>query len=150
MKVRFDNLKNILIQGKITIPIVCKWGHPFILLNYQEQSLAYCYLMETQLCQLHCRFGHLSIRQLAMVLEQSGYDIDRQVLEKLTEYCHQCQLHSKAPGRYKFTLKDNHEFNYLIIVNILYLNGKPVLQIIDSATAFRATRFLTDIKATTA
>ena len=103
-----------------------------------------------QLCQLYRRFGYLSIKQLAIVLKQLGYNINRQVLEKLTQYCHQCQLHGKAPGRYKFTLKDDHEFNYSIIVDVLYLNGKPVLQIVDSATAFQAARFLTDIKTTTA
>ncbi|KAJ5900234.1 uncharacterized protein N7473_004304 [Penicillium subrubescens] len=35
----------------------------------------------------------------------------------------------KSPGRFKFTLKDNYKFNYSVIVDILYLEGKPVLQI---------------------
>jgi hypothetical protein len=33
MGVRFDNLKNILIQGNKIMPVVRKWGHPWMLLN---------------------------------------------------------------------------------------------------------------------
>jgi hypothetical protein len=44
----------------------------------------------------------------------------------------------KAPGRFKFTLKHDHEFNYSIIVDIFYLEDGPVLHVVDSATAFNA------------
>ena len=36
-------------------------------------------------------------------------------------------MHKKSLGRFKFTLKDNHEFNYLVYVDIIYLDGKPIL-----------------------
>jgi hypothetical protein len=56
-------------------------------------------------------------------------------------------MNSKSPGRFKFTLKDDHEFNYSVVVDILYLEGKPVLQVVDSATSFGAARFLKDMSA---
>jgi hypothetical protein len=59
-------------------------------------------------------------------------------------------MYKKSSGRFKFTLKDNYKFNYLIIINVMYLNGKPVLQVVDSATAFEAARFLKDMSAYTA
>jgi hypothetical protein len=58
-------------------------------------------------------------------------------------------MHGKSPGRFKFTLKEDHEFNYSVIVDVLYLDGKPVLQVVDSATAFGAARFLKDMSART-
>jgi hypothetical protein len=58
-------------------------------------------------------------------------------------------MHGKSPGRFKFTLKDDHEFNHSVIIDVLYLDGKPVLQVVDSATAFGAARFLKDISART-
>ena len=58
-------------------------------------------------------------------------------------------MHGKSPGRFKFTLKDDYEFNYSVIVDVLYLDGKPVLQAVDSTTAFTAARFLKDISART-
>ena len=45
-------------------------------------------------------------------------------------------MHAKSPSCFKFTLKDNYDFNYEIIVNIIYINGKPVLHVVDAATAF--------------
>jgi hypothetical protein len=59
-------------------------------------------------------------------------------------------MHEKLPGQFKFTLKDDHEFNYSIIMDILYLDEKPVLQVIDSSTLFQAARFLKDMSAKTA
>jgi hypothetical protein len=59
-------------------------------------------------------------------------------------------MHEKSPGRFKFTLKDDHEFNHSVIIDVMYLDGKPVLQVVDSATAFEAARFLKDMSARTA
>jgi hypothetical protein len=36
-------------------------------------------------------------------------------------------MYKKSSGRFKFILKNNHKFNYLIIINVIYLNRKPVL-----------------------
>jgi hypothetical protein len=58
-------------------------------------------------------------------------------------------MHGKSPGRFKFTLKDDYKFNYPVIINILYLDGKPVLQVVNSTTVFIAIRFLKDMLART-
>jgi hypothetical protein len=58
-------------------------------------------------------------------------------------------MNSKAPGRFKFTLKDDREFNWCIVINIIYLDSKPVLYVVDKATTFQAAKFLKDISAKT-
>ena len=121
-----------------------------MLLHQPEQSLAWSHLTESELHQLHRRFGHPSVRRLVRVLERAGHDVDTKYIQHLTKYCHQCQMHGKSPGQFKFTLKDDHEFNYSVIINVLYLDGKPVLQVVDSSTAFQAARFLKDMSAKTA
>ena len=84
-----------------------------MLLNRIEEALAYCHLTETELRQLHRRFGHPSVRRLTKVLERAGHsDINRRMIEYLTKYCEHCQLYSKSPGRFKFMLKDDYNFNY--------------------------------------
>ena len=143
--VQFDNLKNVLIQGNRTIPIVRKWGHPWMLLNKPEETLAWSHLTESELRQLHRRFGHPSVQRLVNVLQRAGHDVDTALLKAITKYCEQCQMHEKAPGRFKFTLKDDHEFNYSVYVDIMYLDGKPTLQVVDSATNFEAARFVKDM-----
>jgi hypothetical protein len=36
-----------------------------------------------------------------------------------------------------------------VIVDVMYIDQKPVLHVVDDATSFQAARFLTDMKATT-
>ena len=150
----------------VEVPIVRKWGHPWMLLRQRsqersqqhytchlEQSVAWSHLTELELRQLHRRFGHPSVRRLHKLLQRAGYDlkVDRKAIEHLTKFCRHCQLHAKSPGRFKFILRDDNSycFNYEIVVDVMYLDSKPVLQIVDSATSFQAARFLKDLSART-
>ena len=70
------------------------------------------------------------------------------MLEKINKFCEFYQKYSRAPGRFKFTLKDedNAVFNYIVYINIIYLDekgkGELVLYIINAAILFQAARFL--------
>ena len=98
--------------------------------------------MEVELQRLHHRFGHPSAERLQRVLDQVGHDIDKKALEHLTKYCHLCQKHGKSLGRFHFTLWDDVEFNYCIIVDIMYISGSPLLHVVDEGTRFQAGRWL--------
>jgi hypothetical protein len=80
MGVKIDNLQNLLIQRGKTVPIVRKWGHPFMLLGTEgidmEQTIAMSHLTEVELRQLHRRFGHPSVQRLVRILERAGHDIE--------------------------------------------------------------------------
>lgn len=56
-------------------------------------------------------------------------------------------MNCQSPRRFKFTLHEDHEFNYEIMFDIIYLSNRPVLHVIDVATAFQAGRFLSSILA---
>ena len=152
MRVYYNNLDNLLINAQlgVSVPVVRKWGHPSMLLGNIEQSMADCHLTEVELKQLHRRFGHPSVQKLYKLLERAGHDPNHATIKKLTAYCHQCQMHGKAPGRFKFTLNDDAEFNFSVEMDVLYLNGKPVLQVVDSATGFNAAKHLKNMEAKTA
>jgi hypothetical protein len=45
-------------------------------------------------------------------------------------------MNGKSLGRFKFTLKDDYNFNFEVIIDVMYLDGKPVLQVIDAAIFF--------------
>lgn len=148
MGIRFDNLTNQLQQGPTIIPVVRKWGHPWMLLNQPERSIAWNHLTDVELRRLHRRFGHPSVGRLHKVLQQSGNDVEVAALEHLSKFCHHCQMHGAAPSRFKFKLNDEYNFNYEVIIDIMYLDGnKPVLHVVDTATAFNAARFMKDITA---
>lgn len=149
MGVKLDNLKNVLIQGQKVVPVVRKWGHPWMLPHSMEKAIAVSHLTETELKQLHRRFGHLSVQRLTRILQRAGQEFDSKALQHLTKFCHHCQMNGKSPGRFKFNLKHDYEFNYSIIVDVLYLDGKPVLQVINSSTNFGASKFLPNMSAST-
>ncbi|KAI0994222.1 hypothetical protein K3495_g13960, partial [Podosphaera aphanis] len=156
MHVHYNNLTNLLVQqttdGERTYPVIRKYGHPFLLLEGIEQTLTHsyerddgineCHLTDVELRQLHRRFGHPSANRLAKLLDRSGHEFSRQAIEHLTKYCDSCQKHGKSPRRFKFSFKDDREFNSCIYIDVLWIDEKPVLQVVDEATRFQAARWL--------
>ena len=152
LKVHFNNLTNILHTPGGDIGVIRKFGHPFLIwegIPSQQESAYDCFLTEQELRRLHRRFGHPAVDRLRRVLERAGHEVDNKVLEHLTKICHYCQKYGRSPGRFRFTLRDDVEFNYCIIVDIFYIDGRPVLHIIDEATRYQAGRWLKDVSSKT-
>ena len=90
------------------------------------------------------------MERLTKVLERAGHsDIDRHALQELSKYCHSCQKHVKSPGRFKFNLRDDLSLDHSVIVDIMYINGRPVLHVVDEETRYQSGRFLANISAKT-
>ncbi|KAF1990555.1 hypothetical protein K402DRAFT_303635, partial [Aulographum hederae CBS 113979] len=121
-------------------------GHPF--LTWGKASMIF--MTETELRQLHRRFGHPSVNRLVKTLEKAGHDDEshRTILTRIADFCHHCQVYGRAPGRFRFTLKSDPIFNHTVIVDVMYLEGNlPTLHVVDEATSFQAARFLKNISA---
>jgi hypothetical protein len=87
--------------------------------------------------RLYRRFGHLLAEKLYRVLERSGYnDVDRQAIDYLTKYCSFCQKYGRSSSWFKFTLYKDLDFNYLVYIDIIYINGSLILYIIDKVTHY--------------
>ncbi|KAM4066587.1 cwf18 domain containing protein [Hirsutella rhossiliensis] len=89
------NCTNHCTNRPTSIPVVRKWGHPWFFLTKDEESISF--LTETEIRTLHRRFGHPAVPRLHHLLKQAGH----------------------TPRRFKFTLNDDQEFNYEIIVDLL-------------------------------
>ena len=88
-KVYLNNIRGTLVHGDKEYPVVRKWGHPWLLIDELEKSVTWCHLTETELRQLHRRFGHPAADRLYKVLTRAGYDdIDKTIITKLTKFCH--------------------------------------------------------------
>ncbi|KAE8549770.1 hypothetical protein EYB25_008294 [Talaromyces marneffei] len=152
----FDNTKNVLVGPKpgMTTPISRRFGHPFLIWDHSLKSYLTesfdtdtCFLTETELRRLHRRFGHPSVEKLRKLLVRAGHDVDTEALKHIRKFCHHCQIYGQSPGRFRFTVRDDVSFNHSIIVDIMYINGKPVLHVVDEATRFNAARWLENISA---
>ncbi|KAM4067641.1 transposase [Hirsutella rhossiliensis] len=68
-------------------------------------------------------------------------------IREITRMCHHCQINGTSPQRFRFTLRDDREFNFEITADVVQIGGKPVLHVIDEATAFQGARFLPSMTA---
>ena len=80
-------------------------------------------------------------------MTQAGHNIEHKTIGMINKFCYYCQIKGKAPRHFKFTLKKDVDFNYKIIVDVIYLDGKPVFHAVDAATAFQVRRFLNNMSA---
>ncbi|KAM4061308.1 cwf18 domain containing protein [Hirsutella rhossiliensis] len=114
----FNNIKDTIectnhcTNRQMSIPVTRKWGHP-----------------EAEIRTLHRRFGHPAVPRLYHLLKQAGHsDVSIGTLETVSN-----------PETLQIHLKDDQEFNYEIIVDVMYLGSpqRPVLHVVDAATAFQ-------------
>ncbi|KAI0997262.1 hypothetical protein K3495_g10925 [Podosphaera aphanis] len=148
--VYLNNVENVLVHEQKKYPTVRKWGHPWLFLEDLEGSMLWCHMIEAKVRQLYRRFGHPAVERLYKVLQRAGYnDLKAEAIAKSTKYCYQCQMHGGAPGRFLFTLHDDVKFNIRVVIDVMYINSRPVLHVVDEATSFQAARFLPNITAKT-
>jgi len=90
----YDNLQNILIQGKKKHLIIQKKGYPWLLLNQHNQLLNtftgivnICHLTETEIRRLHYRFSHPSIQRLHHLLNQARHNFNLNIIMQVREIC---------------------------------------------------------------
>jgi hypothetical protein len=105
-----------------------------------------------ELRRLYRRFEHSSTRRLYEMFMRSDHIVEFRVIEQLNKYCRHCQVHKKSFERFSFSIKDDAEFNFNILMNILYIDAKfsekkLVLHIMNEAIRFQIERWLRDISA---
>jgi hypothetical protein len=71
------------------------------------------------------------------LLERSDHDVKKSIIERLTKFCIFCQKYAKSSEQMKFTLKDEVNFNYSVIVDVMYIDNSLILHVVDDATRFQ-------------
>jgi hypothetical protein len=137
--------------------MIRRYDHAFLFWKISAQSLIaksfdqnFCFFIEIELRRFRRRFDHFSIRRLQAIFDRSDHEINFQAIEYLIKYCHHCQIHEKSSNRFSFTLKDDLEFNFHVIVNILYLKvksdvNKSILHVMNETIRFQIDKLLKDI-----
>jgi hypothetical protein len=137
--------------------MIRRYDHAFLRWNIFAQSLITksfdqnsCFFIEIELRRLHRRFDHFSIRRLQTILDRFDHEINSQAIEYFIKYYHHCQIHEKFSNRFNYTLKNDLEFNFNVIVDILYLKiksdvNKSILRVMNETIRFQVDKWLKNI-----
>jgi hypothetical protein len=158
LKVYFNNVENILfmIIKNRDLSIIKRfdqdfllWKNSYSLHSYIVQSFNFnlCYLTDVELRQLHRRFDHLFILKLHDLLKRFNHEVKKSILKKLIKFCTFCQKYVKFSERFKFTLKDDVNFNYSVIVDVMYIENHSILHVINEVIRFQVAKWLQSINA---
>ena len=106
-----------------------------------------------QLRKLHKRFAHPSADKLYQLLKRASREhVSSETLDslkKIGEECEPCQRIARGPHRFRVSLgNEDTRFNQRVFIDIMYIDGLPILHVIDEATRFSAARFLTKSEGT--
>jgi len=148
MQVMANTLENRLesIEGW-TLPLTRYDGHIYL----EWEDLYVTMFSSAQLRKLHRQFFHPSADKLYNLLRRSrpgeANEETRAMLKEITESCHPCQMMARKPITFTVgSAKDpDITFNREVALDILYLNGRPALHIIDIDTHFHAATFLRSV-----
>ena len=93
------------------------------------------------------QFAHPSADKLYKLLRKAGLEaVDtspRGQLKEIFARCEPCQRIKNAPMRFRVSIgRKDIQFNARAYIDIMYLDGRPVLHIVDEATRFSSARFL--------
>lgn len=70
------------------------------------------------------------------MLEYASYKTDKKIINNFIKYYIYYQKYGKSFRYFKFTLKENTNFNYLILINIIYINSNLILYIVNETIRF--------------
>ena len=139
-----DNVENVLDSRRHgwKLPLTRTNGHLY--LTWQLRSTLFT---RAELRRMHLHFFHPSARKLFNVLKRARPDETRpethEILKQISKACSTCQVHSSGPLRFRVTLpKSKCVFNHELALDLMWLDGSPVLHVVDTHTHFSSAIFL--------
>lgn len=130
----------------ISTPLVRKKQHLY--LEWDEVV----HYTTTELRRLHRHFAYPHPERLAPLLERArdrnATPGTRAQLEELTRTCDVCQRLARAPGPFRVAFPpDEVVFNRTVLLDLMYLDGRSLLHVVDKDTLFGAAGFLVAVPA---
>lgn len=140
---KVDELEDIIAHPAtgMKIPLAHTSGHLWRMWDIGEVLCS-----RRDLLKLHRRFAHPSVDKLYNLLRRAKpEEVDqntRKILNDITERCGPCQRLAPKPYVFQISMPDLMQFNHEIIVDVFFIDGKPVLHVVDRGTHFSASEFL--------
>lgn len=125
------------------MPITRKNGHLYV--TWGDHITLFT---RQELLRMHRNFCHPSSKKLLALIRRSNIQhIDqetRKMLDDISKTCSTCQTFATKTQRFKVRiLSDEVLFNREVALDLMYLEGKALLHVVDIDTHFNSAQFLT-------
>ena len=145
-KMYVNNVDNVLSfpHLDVHIPLIRRRGHIYLVWDTSEQIL----FTKSELVKLHRNFSHPTSEKLHALLKKARPDETdsktKAILQEIEQRCEPCQRIARAPIRFKVSLPDEIDLKFCdeVSMDLMFLDGKAVLHVIDTAMHFSAATFL--------
>ena len=146
LQLYLDTTRNVLISspGNISIPVVRKFGHVYLEWEQEDTIL----FSRSELIKLHRGFRHPTDTKLLNLIRKTrpheATETTTRVLKEIYKSCNTCQILGSQPTRFKTTLPtiQDVKFGEEISMDLMFIEGKAILHIVDTATRFSSAIFL--------
>jgi Reverse transcriptase (RNA-dependent DNA polymerase) len=118
-------------------------GH--LVLKWEPTTLS-CFYSASQIRRLHQHFLHPSATRLHSLLRRARPDemnpMSMELIESITKSCSTCAEFKAKPITFKVRDIDDIVFNQQLLLDLFFIDRRPVLHVVDRGTRFSAARFL--------
>lgn len=119
----------------------------FFIHKWGMKCLPYVLYTNDELQKIHKGFGHPSVKSMYNLLKRaSGSNLRgslKKELDKIVEECNICRSDPGKPRRFKLTTgTEELMFNHIVTVDTMFIEGRPVLHLVDESTHYLAACFL--------
>lgn len=127
-------------------PVTRRWGHAFIVRPKLQVGL----FTEQELRNMHHHFWNPNVGKLTNVHKRATGKTTKtktyRLIEKIKRHCDYCQHYGDKPQSLKFKLRDESiSSSHNIYCNVLTVEKKQVLQVVNESSIFQAAHCLTNI-----
>lgn len=107
------------------------------------------FFTKPQISRLHRQFYHPSVQKLFNILKRARpNELISETLETLKDLscrCNPCQRIQHARTDQSYRRSRRHSVQRNVFMDIMVIDGNPILHIVEEATKYGAARFLTDV-----
>ena len=119
-----------------------KLGHVY--LEWSKEIL----FTRSELLKLHRNFYHPTVTNLMNLIKRAKpeefNEATRKTLQEIADSCDTCQRSGPKPLRFSVSLPDEKDlvFGKEVSVDLMFIDGKALLHVVDTATRFSSATFL--------
>lgn len=119
----------------------------FLIHRWRPEDLTCLLYTKDELRRINRNFGLRSVRATIGMMKRAQDGVlsrrDHRMLRAIAAQCKTCARHAASPRRFKLTVQtDDLRFNHTVYLDTIFIDRKPVLNIVDLATHFCADGFL--------